>query len=581
MGRGAETVARGKAEDTMGAPAIRPAELPRPDQPRRGWGRPWRHFADRHPFLAFLLLGVVLSNGAASVFNILYNNWLIVRHYLDARQQRAFWDVLVPAYNAVAYPVAVAIMVCLLWPLLHARRLLRAGQALPLGQMESCRRRLINLPFYQVCVNFLGWMPGAVVFPLGICLLGGWHNAGPIWLQFALSFSVSALVTTVQTFFLIEALLIEAFYPDFFREARPAEVAGTLRIPFSLRLLLFWSAVALVPLLVLLVVTLNFTAWEDHPAGELSLIVGTVVAASAASGGVISWLVGRSLLHWVGLHEAGTEEIARGNYDVRILEQRPDEWGRLTDHFNDMAAALGRARHLREMFGQFLSPEVRDEILQRPPLGGEVQEVTVLFVDIRGFTRRSAGEKPEHVVDLLNRFFSLAVLAVEGNGGWVNKFLGDGIMALFGVPRPRADHADLAVRAAQELLRRLDQLNRELDREGQEGLAIGAGIHTGPALVGCVGAVSPGNDGRQLVRREYTAIGETVNLGQRLEQLTKHCGGPVLISEQTRARLQRTLPLTCLGPQQVSGFPESLVVYRVEAGRADAPDVSPPGLFAD
>jgi adenylate cyclase len=549
------------AQDHKLSPPAAPGRAPA----HSSWLRVPGRFARRRPFVAFFLLVFVLSNGAGSVFSILYNDALIVRHYLDAGQTAAFWHVVVPVYNVVAYPVCLAVMAYLLWPLWTCHRRLRTGQPVTPGQMENCRRLLVNLPFYQVCINFFGWIPGAVLFPLGICLLAGWHEAGAVWLQFALSFTVSALLTTVQTFFLMEAFLITVFYPEFFRDARPAEVQGTLRIPFRLRLLLFWVAVAVVPLLALLVVTLNIAERPRESASGLQELVWGVALISAGSGGLISWMVGRNLLSWVEAHAAATEEIALENYDVRVRAQRPDELGRLTDHFNDMAAALARARLIRETFGQVVHPEVRDLILDQRALGGEVVEITVLFLDIRGFTRRAAGQAPERTVALLNRFFTLAVAAVEEKGGLVNKFLGDGLLALFGAPRPRRDHADLAVEAARELLRRLDRLNRELEKEGQAPLAVGVGIHTGPALVGSVGATLTVGAGRPMVRRELTAIGQTVNLGQRLEQLTKTCPGPVLLSEQTRRRLERPFPLTCLGPQAIPGLEERVVVYRLEA----------------
>jgi adenylate cyclase len=288
-----------------------------------------------------------------------------------------------------------------------------------------------------------------------------------------------------------------------------------------------------------------------------------VAAVGILSGGIIFRLVGRDVLAWIKTHAAATEQIELGNLDVRIREQRPDEWGQLTDRFNDMAAALRHARDEHETFGQFVNPRVRDAIMERyPGLGGEIKDVTVLFADIRGFTRRSAGESPDRVVELLNHFLTLAVRAVEERGGQVNKFLGDGVLALFNAEPPCADHADRAVVSALDLLARLDQFNAELGRRQEAGLAIGIGIHTGPALVGCVGATLRLPDGRGLLRRELTAIGETVNVSQRLEQLTKTHGGPVLLSEATRRRLTVSVRLTPVGPLVVPGLEETLVAYR-------------------
>jgi adenylate cyclase len=144
-------------------------------------------------------------------------------------------------------------------------------------------------------------------------------------------------------------------------------------------------------------------------------------------------------------------------------------------------------------------------------------------------------------------------------------------MALFGAPRPRTGHADLAVAAARDLLERLQGLNQDLDRHGQAPLRIGIGIHTGPAVVGRIIAVLPLADGREEIRVEYTAIGETVNLTQRLEELTKTCGATILLSEATRLRLQFPPKLDCIGPQEIRGGKHPVVVYTL-AGIAAEPE---------
>jgi adenylate cyclase len=529
----------------------------------------------RHPLVAFFVLAV-LSNAAGSVFSILYNDWLIVRHYLNPRQADAFWTTTT-IYNLVAYPICLALVVALLLPLARCRRQLFGAGPVDPELLALCRRRLVNLPALQVCINFLGWIPGAAAFPLGICLLGGSEDIGAIWWQFAVSFLVSALLTTVQTYFLVEAFLFKYVYPDFFRDARPAAIeGGVFRITFRQRMTLYWIAVALVPLIALLVVELNATPDPLWLADLRRLALGVTVVGVVSSA-VIGIITGRTLLTWLKAHGMATDQLAGGNYDYRIAEKRPGEFGRLTDRFNDMAAELGRARQDRETFGQMVGPEVRDEMHRYPGLGGEVVQVTVMFIDIRGFSRRSSGEPPERMVGLLNRFFTLSFLAIERQGGHVNKFLGDGLMALFNVPRACDDHADRAVAAALDLLAELGRLNGDLKREGHEPLVVGVGIHTGPALVGCVGATLAAEGGRPRTRKEFTAIGETVNLAQRVEQLTKCCGGPVLVSEVTRQRLRCAPPTECLGRQEVHGCPGGLVVHRV----LESPRVATRGLAED
>ena len=235
-------------------------------------------------------------------------------------------------------------MVGLLLPVARCRRQLRGGGPVSPALLARCQRRLVNLPALQVCLNFLGWIPGAVVFPLGIGLLGGWEDIGAIWWQFAVSFLVSALLTTVQTYFLVEAFLFKYVYPDFFRADRPAAIeGGVFRITFRQRMILYWVAVALVPLTALMVVELNASpehaAWLD----DLRRLALGVTVVGVISSAVIGAITGRTLLSWLKAHAAATDQLAAGNYDHRIDEKRPGEFGRLTDRFNDMAAELARA----------------------------------------------------------------------------------------------------------------------------------------------------------------------------------------------------------------------------------------------
>ena len=525
--------------------------------------------ARRYPIVT--LAGVVLiSNVAGSFFSFFYNTQLILPN-LNDQQRAAFWDLAAPLYNFVAYPLCLGLGFTAVWPLVRGLRQLRQGARIDPGFLLHCRRRLVNLPVIQLLLNPLGWAPGAVFFPWMITTFGGTDHAGTIWAQFAISFLVSTVFTTAQTFFVLQAYVTAYLYPDFFQDARPEDVPGMISIPFNVRLAMLFLAVALMPMIALLTVALNLISGDDaHRLSLYSFAIGLVVI-STASGGGIFWLVGRDLWSWMHLQTQATGQIALGNFDIRIDHPRADEWGRLTSRFNDMAEALSKAWESHETLGQLVSPEVRDQILRRIH-GFEVtlQEITVLFVDIRGFTPRCAGADPARIGALLNRFLTLALGSIEEKGGTVNKFLGDGVMALFGATHSIPDHADLAVASAREMLTRLAELNAELAREGEPPLAVGIGIHTGEALVGCFGATVQGDDGRPLLRREFTAIGETVNFCQRIEQLTKKCGGPILISDHTRLRLSVECEMDCAGAQELPGSPQPMVVYRVSISEPEA-----------
>lgn len=199
---------------------------------------------------------------------------------------------------------------------------------------------------------------------------------------------------------------------------------------------------------------------------------------------------------------------------------------------NFVEAELNR-RRVQELFGRYVPPEVVNELVQHPemvPLGGQRQEVTVLFSDIRGFTAFSEGQAPEAVVARLNEYFAAMTEVIFHHGGTLDKYLGDGLMALFGAPIPTADHARQALAAAREMLARLEELNRTWEKRGERPFRIGIGINSGQVLVGNIGSPR---------RLEYTAIGEEVNLASRLEGLNKEYNTSVIISERTLACLEQ------------------------------------------
>jgi adenylate cyclase len=186
---------------------------------------------------------------------------------------------------------------------------------------------------------------------------------------------------------------------------------------------------------------------------------------------------------------------------------------------------LAREEVARANYGRFLPPFVVQKLLENPEsftLGGTNQLITVLFADIRGFSRIAERERPEKIVRLLNRFFSEMTEIVFAHGGTLDKYIGDEIMSLFGAPTVTSDDASNAVSAAIEMQKRLIELNVELKTDGFEQIGVGIGLHTGEAIVGYVGSER---------RSEYTAIGDTVNLASRLQ--ANALAGQILLSGVT------------------------------------------------
>nr|MDQ3041335.1 GAF domain-containing protein [Acidobacteriota bacterium] len=186
---------------------------------------------------------------------------------------------------------------------------------------------------------------------------------------------------------------------------------------------------------------------------------------------------------------------------------------------------LAREEIARANYGRFMPEYVVKQILNNPnsvKLGGVNQTVTILFADIRGFTAFSEKESPEKVVGLLNRYFSQMSEIIFAHGGTLDKYIGDGLMAIFGAPNATPEDAKNALKTAVTMQRRLATLNKELEAENLVHVNVGIGLHTGIATIGYIGSDR---------RSEYTAIGDTVNLASRLE--SNALGGQILVSDAT------------------------------------------------
>ena len=200
---------------------------------------------------------------------------------------------------------------------------------------------------------------------------------------------------------------------------------------------------------------------------------------------------------------------------------------------------------------------VISRILENPnlTLRGEKRHVAVLFSDIFNFTTRSESMAPERLVSHLNRYLSRMVEAIQANHGMIDKFMGDGIMAIFGAPLVDDEPEVSAVRAALAMIEALEQLNPELEREGIEPIRIGVGIHCGKAIVGNIGSSQ---------RLEYTAIGDVVNTASRIEGLTRKLDGAILISSQVFEAIRHSIPAEFVAEVPVKGKSVLIRVYRVQ-----------------
>ena len=245
-------------------------------------------------------------------------------------------------------------------------------------------------------------------------------------------------------------------------------------------------------------------------AGALTLCFGAPITVAA--------IVSPSLRPIRDLAEA-TERVGAGDYSQRLAVVQDDDLGALAASFNRMQAGLAERQRLHAAFGTYVDPALAARLLEQGDdvFTGERREVTVMFVDVRDFTPFAEAHSAEDTVARLNALFEIVVPAVVDAGGHVNKFLGDGALAVFGAPNDLADHADAAVKAAV-------LIHRLVAERFAGGLRIGIGINTGVVIAGTIGG------GGKL---EFTLIGDTVNVAARVEQLTKNTGDAILITQQS------------------------------------------------
>ena len=278
----------------------------------------------------------------------------------------------------------------------------------------------------------------------------------------------------------------------------------------------------------------------------LLFVIGVLVA------GLIALWLAQNLSQPVAALARQVGRIARGDYTHVMSSSRRDELGQLAGSVNDMARGLADRERVRDLLGKVVSKEIASELLSgKVELGGEERQVTVLFSDIRNFTTLCEQLPATQIVGLLNRYLSRMSEVIESQGGVVDKYIGDAVMALFGAPVARADAAEAAVRAAiamQEALRELHALH---DAEGLPRLATGIGIHTGNVVAGNLGSSH---------RMNYTVIGDAVNLASRLQGLTREHDSAIIVSAATAA----TAPgfaYRALGEVRVKGKSEVVTIY--------------------
>jgi adenylate cyclase len=340
----------------------------------------------------------------------------------------------------------------------------------------------------------------------------------PAFLIVCVAASIVLLYGVLLRFFALE-LVMSPLLEETSCELPDATELKNITVPLRTRLLVGLPAINVITG----VVVAGFAA-PHNSLSSLGVGVLLAIAVAFTISLELSLLLTRSIVEPLQDVRVGTQRVAAGDLDARVPVLGTDETGLLAASFNGMVSGLVERERLREAFGAFVDPALADRVLaEGTSLAGEEVDVTVFFLDIRGFTAFAERAGAAEAVSRLNAFYEIVVPIVVEHGGHANKFVGDGLLAVFGAPDSLEDHADRCVAAALAVAKAV-----EITQGGS--VSIGIGVNSGNVVAGTVGGGG---------RVEFTVIGDVVNTAARVEEATRQTGDVILITAATRALLRQ------------------------------------------
>ncbi|MBV9412932.1 MAG: adenylate/guanylate cyclase domain-containing protein [Acidimicrobiia bacterium] len=375
------------------------------------------------------------------------------------------------------------------------------------------QRRTLRLPFTQAAIGMGPWVLAAILWV--ILDLTYYGNSAASAARVGLSILLGGLATSALVY-----LLVERTFRPLFALALAGDVpehSGALSV--RSRLMLSWALGADLFLVMIGLTYLGRSASNPPSSAAIWFLVDSGLIAGA----IVLYVAARSVADPLRELRQAVGRVRQGDLDVEVAVDDGAEVGLLQAGFNKMVADLRERRKLQDLFGRFVGEDVARQALERGvSLGGERREVSALFVDLIGSTTLAQTRSPDEVVEVLNRFFDIVVRTVAAEGGWVNKFEGDGALCVFGAPMAQDDHATRALRAARTIRQEILALTAV-----QSAFDAAVGVSSGTVVAGNVGTEQ---------RYEYTVIGDPVNEASRLTDAAKQRLGRVLASEEAVAR---------------------------------------------
>jgi adenylate cyclase len=468
-------------------------------------------------------------------------------------------DVVV---SVIVFALLVGAGIRLSGPWTRPLNRVREIRTLPPAEAEVVRRRALLFPYFLAGLSFLGWTLSGLIWGVVWPLLAGRFSPYQSLRQLFGTTVIAGGVTVAFVFFASEHEWRRRL-PEFFPEGDLRAVRGVPRLAVRVRLLAIFLLIGVVPLAVLgiLAYTRAVALLGADPAAAAEIVDGLrvtilfLLAVGVVAAVGLSVFAANSVAAPLRELEGAMARVEHGHLEGRAPVVSTDEIGSVTEGFNRMLHGLREREMVKETFGKYVTPEIRDEILAGRIRGeGELKEVTILFADLRDFTPWVEATEPRQVVRDLNEYFTEMDEAIRAHHGLVLQFIGDEIEAVFGAPVRRLDHARRAVAAARAMRQRLSAWNAGRAREGRRPLRHGIGIHTGTVLAGNIGSAD---------RLSYALVGDAVNLASRIQGLTKEVGAAIVISGATAAALGGEVRLDRLPDARVKGRSAEVEVFRV------------------
>jgi adenylate cyclase len=451
-----------------------------------------------------LVIAVTNLIGAAAVFVIAYFVVPLpnVRNSFHLEEVNA---IVAATYVVLAVPVGVALGS---WRLGRLRTWLREDRPATLDET----RLVLLAPALLFSIQVALWLIAAI----GFGVLNSTYDSR-LGARVGIVVALTGLVTAACAYLLTERLLRPAAARAL-AEAEP----GRLQAPgVATRAVLAWLLSTGLPVGgVVAIGILGLSGDSTATGSKLGLAMVALGGTGIAVGLLATVIAARATADPVNSVRRALAEVEQGEFDVRVPVYDGTQIGQLQLGFNRMVKGLAERERIRNAFGTYVDPDVAEHILEEGTnLAGEQVEVTLMFIDIRDFTGFAEETPADQVVAAINELFEQMVAIIHEHGGRVDKFVGDGLLAVFGAPRRQEDHADQALAAAIEIAGRTSS---------EQGLSFGVGLNSGTVVAGNVGGAG---------RLEFSVIGDPVNVAARVEAATRKTGDAILLTESTKKLL--------------------------------------------